>query len=201
MVRKPRADSPEPNDGQLAAAIRESAQQIWLAGLGAFAKAQEEGSKVFEGLVKEGRDLQGRTRDATESRLGGMTERVAGRVGLMAGGLTKQATESWDRIEQVFEDRMARALGRLGVPTRSDVQALVERVEALDASVQALSASLAGRSSRPGAARPAKPRAAAAKTNRTTRGRAAAAPATAPAKPRAKQTAPRKRPDRAPSDD
>ena len=41
-------------DSALAGTVKESAQQIWLAGLGAFAKAQEEGSKVFEALVKEG---------------------------------------------------------------------------------------------------------------------------------------------------
>ena len=39
---------------QLSSAVKDSAQQIWLAGLGAFAKAQEEGSKVFDALVKEG---------------------------------------------------------------------------------------------------------------------------------------------------
>lgn len=194
MVRKPKpesqaesqAESLEQADSQLAAAVKESAQQIWLAGLGAFAKAQQEGSKVFEGLVREGRELQDRTREATGSTLGEMTGRVTGKVGLMAGGLSKQATESWDRLEQMFEARIARALSRLGVPTHGDVQALIARVEALDASVQALGATPAARPARPGAARPTKARAAAAKTPRTPRSRAAAAaPAAAPAKARA----------------
>jgi poly(hydroxyalkanoate) granule-associated protein len=134
MVKKLKPAPEHASDNQLAAAVKDSAQQIWLAGLGAFAKAQEEGTKVFEALVKEGRGLQKRTRAMTEEKLG----EVGGRVARVTGDLSKQATESWDRLEQVFEDRVARALNRLGVPTNADVQALVARVDALNASVQAL---------------------------------------------------------------
>jgi poly(hydroxyalkanoate) granule-associated protein len=135
MVRKMKPAGQEATDnGQLAAAVKESASQIWLAGLGAFAKAQEEGGKVFEALVKEGKGIQKRTREMAEERLG----EVAGRFGKVAGGVSKQATHSWDRLEQVFEDRVARALNRLGVPTNADVQELIARVETLTASVQAL---------------------------------------------------------------
>ena len=135
MVKKTKPAAQDAADnGQLAAAVKESAQQIWLAGLGAFAKAQEEGGKVFEALVKEGKGIQKRTRAMAEERIG----EVAGRFGRVAGGVSKQATHSWDRLEQVFEDRVARALGRLGVPTSAEVQALSARVEALTASVQAL---------------------------------------------------------------
>lgn len=121
---------------QLAAAIRDSAQQIWLAGLGAFAKAQEEGSKVFEALVKEGTSLHRRTRSVTEEKLG----EVSGRVGKVATDLSKQASGSWDRLEQVFESRVERALSRLGVPTAKEIEALTRRVDALNKSVQALGA-------------------------------------------------------------
>jgi poly(hydroxyalkanoate) granule-associated protein len=179
MVKKIKAVAAESSDNQLSAAVKDSAQQIWLAGLGAFSKAQEEGSKVFEALVKEGKTLQKRTRAMTEEKLGEMT----GRVGKVAGGLTKQATESWDRLEQVFEDRVARALNRLGVPTNSDVQALTARVDALNASVQALGGKPA-RKPRATAAR-----AAAAAKPRASRPRAAKAAQKAPA---AKARAPRK---------
>jgi poly(hydroxyalkanoate) granule-associated protein len=125
MVRKTKpAGQDTTENGQLAAAVKESASQIWLAGLGAFAKAQEEG----------GKGIQKRTREMAEERLG----EVAGRFGKVAGGVSKQATHSWDRLEQVFEDRVARALNRLGVPTNADVQELIARVETLTASVQAL---------------------------------------------------------------
>lgn len=177
-------------DGQLAAAVKESAQQIWLAGLGAFAKAQEEGNKVFEALVREGRDLQGRTRSVTEEKLG----EVTGRFGKVAGGLSKQATASWDRLEQVFEERVARALTRLGVPTQAEVQGLIERIDALNASVQALGGKPAGsrrrasadtgtkaRATRTAAAAPRSPRKAAATGAAAKAAKAAKAAAKVPA--------------------
>ncbi len=165
MVKKlktspePKADDGKGDTGQLAAAIKDSAQQIWLAGLGAFAKAQEEGGKVFEALVKEGTTIQSRTRSFTESKLG----EVTGRVSKVAGGIGKQATDSWDKLEQVFEDRVARALGRLGVPTKKDVDALTARVEELNATVKSLSKRPAVK---PRAAAAAKPTAAPAKRAR-----------------------------------
>lgn len=134
MVKKMKPQVDLKADNQLAAAVKESAQQIWLAGLGAFARAQKEGGKVFETLVTQGLTIQKRTRAMTEERI----SEVTGRVGKVAGDISKQATESWDRLEQVFEERVARALNRLGVPTNTDIQALIARVDALNASVQAL---------------------------------------------------------------
>jgi poly(hydroxyalkanoate) granule-associated protein len=160
MVKKMKPAAQDTSDnGQLAAAVKDSAQQIWLAGLGAFAKAQEEGGKVFEALVKEGKGIQKRTRAMAEEKLG----EVTGRFGRVAGGVSKQATHSWDRLEQVFEERVARALNRLGVPTNADVQELIGRVETLTASVQALGGKPA-RAPRAAAAR--KPAAKAPKTAR-----------------------------------
>jgi poly(hydroxyalkanoate) granule-associated protein len=135
MVKKMNsAADAKADNSQLAAAVKESAQQIWLAGLGAFAKAQEEGTKVFETLVKEGGSIQMRTRAVAEEKLG----EVTGRVTKVAGEVSKQATQSWDKLEQVFEQRVERALNRLGVPTSKEIQALITRVEDLNASVQAL---------------------------------------------------------------
>ncbi len=119
---------------QLAATIRDSAQQIWLAGLGAFSKAQGEGGKVFETLVKEGSNLQRRTRAATEERIGAVGEKMT----RAAGDLSRQATQSWDRLEQVFEDRVSRALTRLGVPSSREINELVARVDALNETVQSM---------------------------------------------------------------
>jgi poly(hydroxyalkanoate) granule-associated protein len=122
-------------DSQLAAAIKDSAQQIWLAGLGAYSKAQEEGQKVFNALVKEGNSIQKRTMRITEDKV---TE-VTSRVGKFAGGLQKQANGTWDKLETVFEERVERALTRLGVPTNKEIGDLTRRVEQLTASVQKLS--------------------------------------------------------------
>ena len=123
------------DDKQMADAVRASAQQIWQAGLGAFAKAQEEGGKVFAKLVKEGTDLQKRT----QKLAGGKVGDVAGTVGKMADNVSKQASGSWDKLEQVFEERVSRALASLGVPTRKDVAALTKEVEELRKAVATLS--------------------------------------------------------------
>jgi poly(hydroxyalkanoate) granule-associated protein len=136
MVKKLKAmASGAKGDSQLAAAIKDSAQQIWLAGLGAYAKAQEEGQKVFNALVKEGNSIQKRTMRLTEDKV----NEVTNRVGKLAGGLQKQANGTWDKLETVFEERVERALTRLGVPTNKEIGELTHRVEQLTASVQKLS--------------------------------------------------------------
>lgn len=127
---------PETNDDQqLADAVRASAHQIWQAGLGAFAKAQEEGGRVFSKLVQEGSALQKRTRSMTDDRLADMTDTVT----KVADGVSKQASGSWDKLEQVFEERVTRALGAIGVPTRKDIEALTRQVEQLSEAVAKLS--------------------------------------------------------------
>lgn len=141
-----KAASDAPND-QLASAVRDSAEQIWLAGLGAFAKAQQEGTKVFEALVREGDLLQRRTRAVTEERL----EEVADRFTEATTQLTRQASQSWDRLEQVFEDRVARALSHLGVPSTRDIRELTEMLKALDQRISELDAMPAARQSAPSA--------------------------------------------------
>jgi poly(hydroxyalkanoate) granule-associated protein len=136
MVKKLKAiASGAKGDSQLAAAIKDSAQQIWLAGLGAYAKAQEEGQKVFNALVKEGNSIQKRTMRITEDKVNEVTTTV----GKLAGGLQKQANGTWDKLETVFEERVERALTRLGVPTNKEIGELTHRVEQLTASVQKLS--------------------------------------------------------------
>ena len=134
MVKKLKALAKE-DDKQLSDAVRASAHQIWQAGLGAFAKAQEEGGKVFAKLVKEGTDLQKRTQKLAEDKVSGVTDTVT----KTADYVSKQATGSWDKLEQVFEDRVSRSLTSLGVPSKKDIQALTKRVEELSKAVAALS--------------------------------------------------------------
>jgi len=121
-------------DSQLAGAVKDSAQQIWLAGMGAFAKAQEEGGKVFEALVKEGTSLQKKTQGLAEDKI----SEVTGKMSAMADTVTARAGQNWDKLEAIFEQRTAKALGKLGVPTAKEVDALVKRVDALAAAVAKL---------------------------------------------------------------
>src|SRR5436309_15496760 len=106
---------------QLSQAVLDSSRQIWLAGLGAFAKAQQEGVKAFDALVKQGEQVEQRTRKAANEK--------AEEVKSAASQAQARMTGTWDKLEQVFEDRVARALSRLGVYTAADVNKLAARVE------------------------------------------------------------------------
>ena len=122
-------------DSAIAGTVKDSAQQIWLAGLGAFSKAQAEGGKVFDALVKEGTSLQRKTQSVAEEKLGEVTSRMSG----MASEVQAKAGQHWDKLESIFEERTAKALGKLGVPAAKEVDALVARIDALAAQVAKLS--------------------------------------------------------------
>ena len=115
----------------LAASVKESAQQIWLAGMGAFSKAQAEGGKAFDSLVKDGLSLQRKTQAVAEEKIG----EVTGKMSAMADTVTSKAGQNWDKLESIFEARTAKAMNKLGVPTAKDVDALVKRVDQLAAAV------------------------------------------------------------------
>jgi poly(hydroxyalkanoate) granule-associated protein len=134
MAKKLRKLAKGSGDRHLAATVRESAQQIWLAGLGAWGKTREEGVKVFDALVQEGRGIEARTRKLAGARVG----LVTGQVGKAASDAQAKATATWDKLEHVFEQRVARALHRLGVPTKKEIAMLTARVEELTSSVEKL---------------------------------------------------------------
>ena len=131
-LQKLSADKKSPS--QLSGAVKESAQQIWLAGLGAFSKAQEEGGKVFETLVKEGLSIQRKTQAVAEEKISTATNKMAN----MATDIQSKAGHQWDKLENIFEDRVAKALNKLGVPSAKDVDALIARIDELNRSVQKL---------------------------------------------------------------
>lgn len=114
-------------DSAMAQNVKDSAQQIWAAGLASFAKAQGEGSKVFEALVSEGLKLQKKTQSAAEEKLSA----VASKVSSVAGDVGAKAGQQWDKLESIFEARVAKALQGLGVPTKGDIDALIKRIDAL----------------------------------------------------------------------
>ena len=159
----------------LPGAVKDSAQQIWQAGLGAFAKAQAEGTKAFETLVKEGTNLQRKTQSAAEEKLSEATSRMTA----MAGDITSKATGQWDKLENIFEERVSKALNKLGVPSSKDIDALIARIDALNASVQALSG---------GAAAKPVAKASAKTATKASSATSAKSPVKAAAKPAAKRT-------------
>lgn len=137
MVKKIQKSKSSPSTGTpLSSSVKDSAQQIWQAGLGAFTRAQAEGSKAFEALVKEGVSIQRKTQAAAEGKINEATAKMS----TMANDITSKATGQWDKLENIFEERVAKALNKLGVPSAKDVSALIERIEELNKTVQKLSA-------------------------------------------------------------
>lgn len=110
--------------------VMDSAQQIWLAGLGAFAKAKNEGGKVFDTLVKQGEQIEKHTRTVAEATIETAREQASKTISLASG--------KFDKLEQVFEDRVHKSLNRLGVLTSKDVEALSGQVAELSEAVRAL---------------------------------------------------------------
>ncbi|MCP5425908.1 MAG: phasin family protein [Gammaproteobacteria bacterium] len=109
------------------------ARRIWLAGLGAFTRAETEGSKLFEYLVTEGEKFESSTRKVASGKI----EEMLGKV----DAAKSKASDTWDRVENMFEDQLSGVLNRLGVPTTQDIEDLSKRVEALHESIKSLSKS------------------------------------------------------------
>ena len=138
---------------QLSRGLADSAQQIWLAGVGAFQRAQHEGSKLFDALVKEGSTIETATRKLATGRVDAVRDAVEERVGTVR----ERAVDTWDRLEKVFEERVQRALTRLGVPSREDLVELTERVDQLTRALkQRGAAPVAKSAAKPAAKAPAK---------------------------------------------
>ena len=163
MAEKQTTSSARVFDSAIAGQVKDSAQQIWLAGMGAFSRAQAEGTKVFEALVKEGASLQKKTQSAAEDKISEVTSKMS----TMAGDVQAKAGQHWDKLETIFEDRTAKALNTLGVPSAKDVDALMARIDELSAKVAKLSKSAAAKTAAAksnGAAKPAAKRATARRT-------------------------------------
>lgn len=81
---------------RLSKSLSESAQQIWLAGVGAFSRAQAEGTKLFENLAKEGLNIENTARKFAGKRAEVVREAVETRV----EQARDRATDTWDRLER-----------------------------------------------------------------------------------------------------
>jgi len=134
-ARKPRAKAarPQPN-------LIENVQQIWLAGMGAIAKAQKEGPAAFQEAVADGLKLLTRSRSGAEQMIRDAFEAAQDSVQTRIGSARDQATETWDNLEALFQSRVHKALQQLGVPSGEEIRLLNQRVAELNESVKALSA-------------------------------------------------------------
>ncbi|QIL81875.1 phasin family protein [Diaphorobacter sp. HDW4A] len=123
---------------QLPHLAKESAEQIWLAGLGAFSKAQQEGGKVFNVLVQDGLALQKQAQAMAQEQLQAASSRFEG----LTSKMSERAAEPLDKLESLFEHRVAKALLRMGIPSAQDLEALHAQIEALSRELEETRAQL-----------------------------------------------------------
>ncbi len=149
MARRKTSDTASTAEA-LGQSMMDSAQKIWLAGLGAYSRARNEGDSMFNTLVEQGKSLRERARGAADQALGTVRAQADATLG--------QAQGQWDKLEQVFEDRVSRSLNRLGVLTSREVDDLARQVRELNASVQSLMRTQGGAARKGGKARASAPR-------------------------------------------
>lgn len=125
-----------------------SAQQIWLAGLGALSRAQAGAPKVFDDLMREGSKLQGGALDAAQKVVLQAFQGAQKTVNQRIENVQAQAGETWDNLEKIFQTRVQRAIHQLGMPSPEEMNALRRRIEELAARVDRISGTRAARPKR-----------------------------------------------------
>lgn len=131
MVKKLR-ELAKADENAMLEAVCGSAHQIWQAGLGAFATAQQEGGDMFDKLVQEGVELQKLTQRLTSDKSFSVTDTVT----RLAENASRQASGSWDKLEKIFEERVSRSLRSLGVPSQAEINTLSRDMAELKAALR-----------------------------------------------------------------
>lgn len=141
MAAKKRAQSGGKGAGSRPAAgsgDRYSANQIWLAGLGALGRTGSSGSQIFEDLIREGTKRQAAALETAQKAVMHAFRGAQQAVDQKVGGVKHQAQDTWDNLEKIFQTRVQRALHQLGMPTAEEISALARRVNELNESVDRL---------------------------------------------------------------
>lgn len=109
--------------------FRKYTKQIWLAGLGAFSRAEEEGNKLFDSLVKVGEELESKTVELTDQTVTKVAEKTK-----------ESVTDTKDKVEKLLDQRVNHSLNRLGLVTAKDILHLESLILDLHHKVDALAA-------------------------------------------------------------
>jgi len=121
------------------AALVENVQQVWLAGMGAIARAQKDGPAAFQDAVADGLKLLNRSRAQTQKMIRDAFENAQSTMQVRVEGVRDQAGETWDNLEALFQSRVQKALRQIGVPNADEIRLLTRRVAELNLAVQKLS--------------------------------------------------------------
>jgi poly(hydroxyalkanoate) granule-associated protein len=123
----------------------DQAQQIWLAGLGAFSQAQKKGTEALQKMLQDGLQMQRQAQQTAEQKIADASEKMSAMAQQLAKGQVPKAmhtpTAPWDSLEGLFEQRVAQALERLGWVDPSRLTQLEQRLHALEQQLQHKTAS------------------------------------------------------------
>lgn len=103
--------------------LRKYTQQIWNAGVGAFSRAEEEGGKFFDNLVKVGEEIENRTRDIADTTVETVAE--------ARDKVLEKASDTRGRVERMIDESLAGALERMGIPTQREIELMNNRLDTL----------------------------------------------------------------------
>ena len=117
----------------------DSLSHIWLAGLGALAKAQKEGPRLFETLIAEGTRAQ-RGGSMRPDAIRPEVKELRSAAASVSEAVRKQTGENWENLENIFQDRVGKALEKLGMPGEARIAELESEISSLKARISALEA-------------------------------------------------------------
>ena len=117
--------------------VEKYSRQIWLAGLGAYSKISNDGSKLFETLVKDGEKAEKQTKAEVDAQVDAAKD-TAKKAKSRVGDVKDLALGKWSELEGAFDKRLNSAISRLGVPSRNEVKALHSKVDLLTKQIEKL---------------------------------------------------------------
>ncbi|TXJ08669.1 MAG: poly(hydroxyalcanoate) granule associated protein [Acinetobacter sp.] len=126
-------DSKTKNKRKSPLELRRYTKQIWLAGLGAFSRAEEEGNKLFDSLVKVGEELEEKTVDIADN--------TAEKVGEVTGKAIERVSGTVDKVEKLIDQHTHQTLNRIGIVTPKDIVLLEQLLVNLHRKVDELTES------------------------------------------------------------
>lgn len=126
----------EENALAFAADVRKYAHQIWLAGLGVYAKAGKDSAEYFKTLVSEGEELEQNGKEFISERI----DQAGSKVASLKDRLQDRNGGNLHKVEEMFDERVASALERMGIPSKSDIEQLSNKLDMLSASLKSMQA-------------------------------------------------------------
>jgi poly(hydroxyalkanoate) granule-associated protein len=137
-TKKKSPKSPRQSKPDMPTQLLNMVHQVWLAGLGAAARAQHGAPKMFEELIAEGAKVHSDTKEAAEKALRGALSGVQETLNSRMDKVRGEAFDAFENLEKIFRTRVHSALTQLGVPSAGEVESLSKRVDALNANIDRL---------------------------------------------------------------